>query len=53
MTTDWLVSLLVESDPTARILTHDDGEEWRTLREARRVLSWNEAIAWLEGLPPA
>ncbi|MRG90488.1 hypothetical protein [Polyangium spumosum] len=53
MTTDWLVSLLVESDPTARIVTHDDGEEWRALREAKRVLSWNEAITWLEGLPPA
>lgn len=53
MTTDWLISLLVAGDPSARIVTHDDGEEWRALREAKRVLSWHEAIAWLEGLPPA
>ncbi|MDC3960338.1 hypothetical protein KEG38_41175 [Polyangium jinanense] len=53
MTTDWLISLLVASDPSARIVTHDDGEEWRALREAKQVLSWNEAMAWLEALPPA
>ncbi|TKC98351.1 hypothetical protein [Polyangium fumosum] len=51
MTTDWLISLLVASDPSARVVTHDEGEEWRALREAKRVLSWSEAIAWLESLP--
>ncbi len=51
MTTDWLISLLAEGEPTARVLTHDDGEEWRELRKTKRVLSWDEAISWLEGLP--
>lgn len=53
MTTDWLIALAVEDDATSRIITHDEGEEWRRLREAepRRVLSWDEAVTWLESLP--
>jgi len=53
MTTDWLIALAVEADPASRIITHDDGEEWRHLREAepRRALRWDEAVAWLESLP--
>lgn len=51
MTTDWLIALAVEADPGSRIITHDDGEEWRHLREANRALYWDDAIAWLEGLP--
>lgn len=51
MTTDWLISLLAEGEPTAYVLTHDNGEEWRELRKTQRVLSWDETIAWLEGLP--
>ncbi|MDI1444748.1 hypothetical protein [Polyangium sp. 6x1] len=53
MTTDWLISLLVEPDPSARVITSDLREEWRALREANRVLSLDEAMAWLEGLPTA
>jgi hypothetical protein len=53
MTTDWLIALAVEGDAGSRVITHDDGEEWRLLREAepKRVLSWEEAVAWLSGLP--
>ncbi|KYF65766.1 hypothetical protein [Sorangium cellulosum] len=53
MTTDWLIALAVEDDETSRIITHDEGEEWRRLREAepRRALSWDEAVTWLESLP--
>jgi|SRR6185503_12846239 len=53
MTTDWLIALAVEADPASRIITHDDGEEWRYLRVAdpKRALRWDEAITWLEGLP--
>jgi hypothetical protein len=55
MTTDWLIALVVESDPSARIITHDQGEEWRALRETdpRRALSWDEAMGWLRELPAA
>ncbi|AUX39350.1 uncharacterized protein SOCE26_007390 [Sorangium cellulosum] len=53
MTTDWLIALAVEDDAASRILTHDDGEEWRRLRDAepRRVLRWDEAVTWLGELP--
>lgn len=53
MTTDWLIALAVEEDAVSRIITHDEGEEWRRLREAdpRRALSWDEAVTWLQGLP--
>ncbi|KYF90698.1 hypothetical protein BE20_45390 [Sorangium cellulosum] len=53
MTTDWLIALAVEDDAASRIITHDEGEEWRRLREAepRRALSWDEAVTWLQSLP--
>ncbi|WP_437636155.1 hypothetical protein [Sorangium sp. So ce854] len=53
MTTDWLISLAVEEDAASRIITRDEGEEWRWLREAepRRALSWDDAVTWLESLP--
>ncbi|XXY45484.1 hypothetical protein WME91_36325 [Sorangium sp. So ce269] len=53
MTTDWIIALAVEDDAVSRIITHDEGEEWRRLREAepRRALRWDEAVAWLESLP--
>ena len=53
MTVDWLIALAVEADPESRIITHDDGEEWRFLRdtEPRRALRWNEAIDWLQHFP--
>ena len=55
MTADWLIALVVESDPVARIVTLDKREEWRALRGTQppRALSWNGAMAWLEGLPDA
>jgi hypothetical protein len=55
MTTDWLIALVVERDVEARIITSDDGEEWRELRlmQPPRALSWAEAIGWLRGLPDA
>ena len=55
MTTDWLIALVVERDPAARIITRDEGEEWRALREMdpRRALSWDEAVDWLQGLADA
>jgi hypothetical protein len=55
MTTDWLIALVVERDPAARIVTRDEGEEWRALREMEppRALSWDEAMSWLRGLPNA
>ena len=55
MTTDWLIALVVERDAAARIITRDEGEEWRVLREATppRALRWEEAIAWLEALADA
>jgi hypothetical protein len=42
-------------DPGSRIITQDTGEEWRTLRAMQppRALSWDEAMAWLRGLPNA
>lgn len=51
MTTDWLIALTVESDPAARIITHDTGEEWRALRDMAppRALTWEEALEWLHG----
>jgi hypothetical protein len=53
MTTDWLIALAVEADGESRIITHDDGEEWRVLRESepKRALLWEEAVAWLDTLP--
>ncbi|WP_437756663.1 hypothetical protein [Sorangium sp. So ce1389] len=53
MTTDWLIALAVEEHAASRVITHDEGEEWRQLREAepRRALRWDEAVAWLESLP--
>ncbi len=53
MTTDWLVALEVEHDPESFIITADEGEEWRHLRQAvpRRALSLQEALDWLNGLP--
>ncbi|MDI1433783.1 hypothetical protein [Polyangium sorediatum] len=51
MTTDWLIALMVEEEVSACAITHDSGEEWKVLRESRRLFSWSEAIAWLESLP--
>jgi hypothetical protein len=53
MTTDWLVALQVESDPSSFVITQDQGEEWRALRGAQpqRVFSWEEAVKWLQKLP--
>jgi hypothetical protein len=55
MTSDWLIALVIERDPVARIITHDEGEEWRELRgmQPPRALSWSDAMAWLQGLPDA
>jgi hypothetical protein len=55
MTADWLIALVVERDPVARIITHDEGEEWRELRgmQPPRALSLNGAMDWLQGLPDA
>ncbi|WP_437734783.1 hypothetical protein [Sorangium sp. So ce1335] len=55
MTTDWLIALAVEDDAASRIITQDEGEEWRWLREAepRRALSCDEAVTWLQSLPAA
>ncbi len=55
MTTDWLIALVVERDPAARIITRDEGEEWRVLREMQppRALTWEQAMGWLGGLPDA
>ncbi|WP_433933109.1 hypothetical protein AB3662_02805 [Sorangium cellulosum] len=55
MTTDWLIALAVEDDAASRIITRDEGEEWRRLREGepRRALTWDEAVIWLQGLPAA
>jgi hypothetical protein len=52
MTTDWLIALEIESDPESFVITHDDGEEWRPLRDApqRRAFRWNEATDWLQSL---
>ncbi len=54
MTTDWFISLVVEGDAGSRVITDDDGEEWRMLRLAAppRALGWEEALAWLDSLPP-
>jgi hypothetical protein len=53
MTTDWLISLVVEGDTSSRIISRDDGEEWRALREMapKRVFTFKEALDWLYGLP--
>ncbi|MGK3997272.1 hypothetical protein [Sorangium sp. So ce1024] len=53
MTTDWLIALAVEDDAASRIITRDEGEEWRRLREVepRRALTWDEAVTWLQSLP--
>lgn len=53
MTTDWLIALAVETDAASRIITRDEGEEWRRLREGvpRRALTWDEAVTWLQSLP--
>ncbi|EYF07119.1 hypothetical protein [Chondromyces apiculatus] len=53
ITTDWLISLLVEHEPSSRAVTEDRKEEWRFLREAepRRALGWEEAFSWLQSLP--
>jgi len=53
MTSDWLIALMVEEDPEARVLTEDGGEEWRHLHRAapKRALDWNETLEWLDGLP--
>ena len=55
MTADWLIALVVERDPVARIITDDGGEEWRALRgmPPPRALSWNGAMDWRQGLPDA
>ena len=55
MTADWLIALTVESEPASRIITTDKKEEWRALHEMEppRALLWDEAVAWLRGLPDA
>jgi hypothetical protein len=55
MTTDWLIALTVEGEPASRIITMDTKEEWRALHAMvpPRALSWEEALAWLRGLPDA
>jgi hypothetical protein len=56
MTTDWLIALVVEHDPSSWVITNENrGEEWRCLREAQpcRALRWDEAITWLNSLPDA
>lgn len=45
-TTDWLVALEVERREVF-IAVEDKGEEWRALRERKRALSYDEALAWL------
>ncbi|HZH15906.1 MAG TPA: hypothetical protein VE057_16265 [Archangium sp.] len=54
MTTDWLIALEVEHDPNSLIVTEDQGEEWKVLREVqpRRALSLQEAFDWLKTFPP-
>ena len=52
MTADWLIALEVERCG-ARIAVEDKGEEWNQLRALGRALSFDEALTWLEGLPPA
>jgi hypothetical protein len=47
MTTDWLVALEVERDPTAIIVTDDQGPEWNGLRQVSRALTYVEAMATL------
>lgn len=53
MTTDWWVALAVEDDAGSRVVCNESesGEEWRFLRDAGRVLTWEGACAWLEALP--
>jgi len=53
MSTDWLIALTVESDSQSWIITRDDGEEWKLLRETnpKRALRWDEAMDWLGSLP--
>lgn len=53
MTTDWLVALEVEHDPDSFVITEDQGEEWKALRDARplRIFSLKEAFSWLQSLP--
>ena len=55
MTTDWLIALSIEPEPSWRVITDDKGEEWCALRDADpcRALRWDDAVAWLEALPDA
>jgi hypothetical protein len=55
MTADWLIALVVESEPGSRVITRDEGEEWRALydMDPPRALSWDKAMDWLRGLPDA
>lgn len=51
MTTDWWIALQAEDDPSDRVVCHENGEEWRHLREQSRLFTWDEARHWLEGRP--
>ncbi len=55
MTTDWLISLIVEADTSSHIVNRDGGEEWRALREMdpKRIFTFEEALEWLRSLPDA
>ncbi len=52
MTTDWHISLMIEGATEAVAVTEDTGAEWTSLRAQGRLLSFAEAKAWLESLPP-
>ena len=47
MTADWWIALSIEENPDAWMVTEDQGPEWNSLRDRGRVLSLNEATAWL------
>jgi hypothetical protein len=50
MTTDWLVALAVE-EHDGYVAVEDKGVEWDALRGAKRALTYEQSVAWLEGLP--
>jgi hypothetical protein len=53
MTMDWIIALEVEIDEDSRVLTADTGEEWRALRDTKRLVNWEGAVQWLQGLAPS
>lgn len=51
MTTDWWIALQAEDDPLDYVVCHESGEEWRRLRDQKRIFTWDQAQDWLKAHP--